>query len=169
MRTFANCAAIAALTLVVSATAGAQMSKPAGFSIRGGAFFPSDSAAKALGNTWLGAGVEWKGGDINKAGYTANSRAHWSISVDWYGKSNASAMPVLVNYVEKNQNFYWSVGAGISMLDDGTDNMSKFGYSLALGWDAPNNNGMPWFIEGRYFGSSETVFNGFGTYVGIRF
>ena len=169
MKTLGTSAAIAALALAMSAMAGAQMSKPSGISIRGGAFMPSDSAARAIGNTWLGAGVEWKGGDINRNGYTANSHAHWSISVDWYGKNDTSAIPVLVNYVEKNQSFYWSAGVGMSMLDDGTDNLSKLGYSVALGWDAPSNSGMPWFLEGRYFGSSESAFNGFGMYVGLRF
>lgn len=170
MKTLGLGVAAAALTLGAVGTAGAQMSKPTGISIRAGIFSPTDSSARDIGNTWFAAGIEWKGGDLNRTGSMMNSHAHWSISADWYGKDDASTVPVLINYVEKTTNFYWTAGAGIGFNRlPGMSNESKFAYSFGLGWDAPSNNGTPWFVEGRYFGNSQTELNGFGLYLGVRF
>ncbi|MCB8933112.1 MAG: hypothetical protein M9921_00355 [Fimbriimonadaceae bacterium] len=182
MKTLGHGVAAATLALCVAGTANAQMSKPSNISVRAGIFSPTDSDARDIGNTWFAAGLEWKGGDLERSGSMMNAHAHWSISVDWYGKDDASAVPVLFNYVEKTTNFYWSAGIGFAFnsipgsgyvpTEDAPGDKktsTKFGYSLALGWDAPSNNGTPWFVEGRYFGNAQSELNGFGLYVGIRF
>lgn len=171
--------AAAMLAISVVGTANAQMSKPSGISVRAGIFSPSDSDARDIGSTWFAAGIEWKGGDL-KSPSSMNGNAHWSISADWYGKDDASAVPVLFNYVAKTNNFYWSVGAGLAfnsipgtpVVTDApgdSEKTTRFAYSLAVGWDAPSNNGTPWFVEGRYFGNAQSELNGFGLYVGVRF
>lgn len=166
MKTLAMSAAVAAFALGAVTMVGAQ-GKPSGISVRAGIFNPTDSAARALGNTWFAAGVEWKGGDVKSTGYGGN--AHWSISADWYGKDDVRAVPVLFNYVSKNQSVYWSGGVGVAFNQIPGQSNTRFAYSAALGWEAPNSGSMPWFLEARYWGNAQTELAGWGLYVGTRF
>lgn len=167
MNKIATSAAVAAFALGAVAISDAD-NKPSGISVRVGVFNPTDSAARALGNTWLAGGVEWEGGKLyNQGGMGGNN--HWSLSADYYGKSDASAVPLLANFVSRNQSMYWSAGAGFSFNRWAGESKTRFAYSAAIGWQAPNSGGMPWFLEGRYWGNAQTELSGWGIYLGTRF
>src|SRR5438270_11378841 len=92
---------------VVVTPAAAQMTKPIGLSIRAGAVFPTDSSTRsAVGNTWLGFGAEYALGAMGMG--MPGTNGHLSISADWFGKSSASVIPVLLNFVGTQNEFFYS-------------------------------------------------------------
>jgi hypothetical protein len=94
-----------------------------------------------------------------------------TISADYYGKGEASAVPVLVNYVGTNKEFYYSLGAGLAITRDrnagNSRNKTNFAYSFGLGYNFQSGTN-PLFVEGRFFGNSNSNLNGIGVYVGVR-
>jgi hypothetical protein len=155
----------------VSASAIAQETKPMGLSLRIGAFFPSSDDAQAENKTWLAAGLEYKLKDLNFGNTTPGMSSHLSLSVDYMGSGDFRSIPILVNYVGRNNEFYYTAGIGYTFgrneAGGVTDDRNALAYSLGVGYDFSKGS-TPFFVEGRFWGSSESDFNGFGIHVGIR-
>jgi hypothetical protein len=104
--------------VALSAMSTAQDVKPVGLSVRAGLLFPTSSYARDLGRTWFGIGVDYKISDLSM-GVESAMPTRLSLSVDWYGKGEASAVPVLLNLTGTSANgWYYSAGAGISFTTD---------------------------------------------------
>lgn len=161
--------ALVATSLIVT-PALAEYTKPVGLSVRAGIFFAQGRAADAEGQNWFTAGGEYKLGDLSfkEAGYSA----HYSLSLDYYGKGGFTSLPLLLNYVSRTPNFYYSVGAGVASthvrVGGSTSTDTEFAYQLSIGKDFVQSK-MPVFVELRYFGNNKTDMNGFALVGGIRF
>lgn len=155
----------------ISTSAIAQESKPMGLSLRVGGFFPTSDAARNENNTWVAVGAEFKLQDLNFGMKSPGMSNHLTFSVDYMGSGDFRSVPVLVNWVGRNNEFYWTAGAGMTFgrheITGGTEDRNTFAYSAGLGWDFSSGR-TPFFVEGRFWGASESDFNGFGVYVGVR-
>jgi hypothetical protein len=172
---FMVAALVAASAFVTMASA--QETKPTGLTVRAGAFFPSlKETREATKSTWLTAGLEYKIGDLAMAGMEKGQKAYYSISVDYAGQSNFYVVPVLLNYVGHANEFFYSVGAGVSFAQveaaSVKNKKSVFGYRLALGYEF-SKSAMPVHIEAGYLGASgsevKDKLNGIFVDVGVRF
>jgi hypothetical protein len=146
-----------------------QETKPVGLSVRLGVFLPSDSGTQsAVGKTWFGGGVEYKIQNLNFGTMNKGYTSALSISLDYYSKSSVSMMPITVNYVGSMNEFFYTAGAGIAMIRDGSTE-NRFCYVLGLGYNFTKGP-QPIFLEARYLGvPSATGAQGFGIFVGTRF
>lgn len=155
----------------LGALASAQETKPVGLSLRAGAFFPSDSAARSEADAWFAFGAEFKLKDLHFGVQQAGYSSSLSLSADFMSKGDYHSTPVLVNYVGRVNQVYYTAGAGIGFTEIpvllGTSSNTLFAYSLAVGYDFQQAR-LPVFLEARYFGSTETKLNGFVAYVGVR-
>ncbi len=184
---------IASLFVVGIAQVGAQEVKPVGLSARAGLVFPTSAYARDLGRTWFGIGLDYKLTDLSM-GVDSALPTKLSLSVDWYGKGEATAVPVLLNITGTSANgWYYSAGAGISFTNDennvttgggtiatgegpggGTattrsaQRRTNFAFTLAVGYNF-STVATPVFMEARFFGHSRSELNVFGVYVGVRF
>ncbi|MCX7799330.1 MAG: hypothetical protein N2109_03200 [Fimbriimonadales bacterium] len=153
-----------------SGAAFAQETKPIGLSVRIGGFFPQTSDAKDEADVWFAAGLEYKLSDLN-LGQTEGYTSHLSLSADWYESGDFRGLPVLVNYVGMKNQFFYSVGAGLSFAKwvgrNGTDEDSIFAYSVAIGYQFQQGQ-TPAFVEARYFGNEKSDLDGFVFSVGVR-
>lgn len=150
----------------VAVPAHAQSTTPTGLSARVGVFFPTNGDVRdATSDTWLTAGLEYNFHEMPVT--TPDYRSHLSLSFDWMGSHDVSMMPLLVNYVGEQREFYYTVGAGVAFLHGGGDD-TKFGYRLGLGYNFEQGKS-PAFLEANYFGTSESRANGIAVSVGIRF
>ena len=156
----------------VTTSAIAQETKPMGLSIRAGGFFPTSEDARDENRTWLAFGAEFKLKDVNFGMSEPGSSSHLSVSVDYMGSGDFRSMPILLNWVGRNNEFYYTAGAGYTFgrhqtSATTTDDRNAFAYSLGIGYDFQQGR-TPFFVEGRFWGSSESDFNGSGLYVGVR-
>lgn len=161
-------AAVASAALIVPAMAQYD-AKPMGLSVRAGIFLAQGDGKKFEGQNWFTIGMEKKMRDI--ASDNPDYNAHWSLSLDYYGKGGFSNVPLLYNYVGRNPDFYYSAGAGVGFgrtQSGASDSTVDFNYQLSIGRDL-NFGGSPMFVEARYFGSGRTALSGFAAVVGIRF
>lgn len=167
--------AAAAGVIAVSAAvpALAQETKPVGLSLRAGLFFPTTGAAKDVGKTWFIGGAEYKlqGLNLGTSGAGSANQA-FSVSVDFYNKSNVSNVPVLLNYVGSNNELFYSIGAGIGFNripngNGGTESKARFAGQVGIGYDFMQGKS-PLFVEGKYFFNQKSDLNGFAVYVGIH-
>jgi hypothetical protein len=162
---------VAASALTASALA--QETKPMGLSIRAGGFFPSSSASRNESSTWLGLGAEFKLKDMNFGTAQPGTSSHLSLSVDYMGSGDFRSMPVLVNWVANTNEFYYTAGVGYTFGRHMTgtpavaEDRNTLAYSFGLGYNFQQGKN-PFFVEGRFWGSSESDFNGLGVYVGVR-
>ena len=170
MKKFVTVAIVAAIGL--SSIATAQYKKPSGLSLRGGLFFPSSASAKAAGKTWFGIGLDYKIKDVSFRRTPDGFDTFNTLSIDFYGKGDFTNVPIMFNQVSRRDKFYWGAGAGLGFATTpnggGTDTNTEFVYQFSVGMDFEQGE-MPFFIEGRYFGSAESKLNGFGVFAGIRF
>lgn len=161
-------ATVGAIALgVMAASSVAQTSKPVGLSLRVGAAWPTNGGGS--NNTLFAAGAEFKISDLNlgNAG-SPGYMGHLSISADYYGKNGGSAVPVLLNYVGTQNEFFYSVGAGVRFAHfSGGDTSNGFGYQLGLGFNFQQSQ-TPLFLEGKFFGGNNSRFDAIGVYLGIR-
>jgi hypothetical protein len=160
-----------ALLAGVVANAGAQETKPINLSLRAGFFFPSNAEARDEGKTWLALGAEFKLKDLHFGEYQPGYSAALTLSIDHYGKGDFYNTPVMLNYVGRVNQFYYTGGAGFGWTEvpgvpDAKTN-SLFSYSLGIGYDFQHGS-LPVFIEAKYWGSTETKLNGLGVYIGVR-
>lgn len=160
--------------LAFTASVVGQESKPVGLSVRVGMFYPSVDVAKKEGKSWFLAGLDWKIKDM-KAEQARSKSTSISLSVDAYQKGDMGAIPVLVNWVSRSNEWYWSAGAGvafnkdfrISGLDTETIHDTRFAYQATFGYDFVKRKS-PLFAEVKYFGNARDRLNGFAFAVGIR-
>ncbi|MBL8065393.1 MAG: outer membrane beta-barrel protein [Chthonomonadaceae bacterium] len=166
--------ALTAVMAIASVSAHAQYQKPIGASLRLGLFYPSNGQARDIeGQGWFGGGLEYKLKDLHFDMSNPKGSATLTISADYYGKGSFSHVPLLLNYVGHNDQFFYSAGAGIGFgrTIDGkgnTSNDSEFAFQFGAGYDFVKSQ-MPLFVEIKYFGSSEAKLAGFGIFGGVRF
>jgi hypothetical protein len=153
------------------ASAGAQETKPVGLSLRAGAFLPSDSSARDLANTWFAFGAELKLKDLHFGEMQPGYSSSLSLSLDYYNKDDYRHTPVLVNYIGRVDQFYYTGGIGVGFTSvptlTGSESSTDLAYSLGVGYDFQHSK-LPVFAEARYFGSSKSELNGFAFYLGVR-
>jgi len=165
-------ASIVALGIGFTSNAQAQYSKPYGLSFRAGVFLTGDGDARAAeGRNWIALGLEYKLRDLNFG--EAGTSGSYSVSMDYYGKGGYSHVPITLNYIGRNQSFYYSAGIGVGFarvpdVFGGSDTTTEFAYQLSVGYDF-NRASNAFFAELRYYGSNETQLNGFAIMGGIRF
>lgn len=173
MKKIAIVALSAAMGFGVMATAQAQFTEPVGLSVRGGIFFPNNREARDAGNTWFGFGAEYQIDSLN-LGLTDDMSATYSISLDYLTKGDFQSIPLLLNYVGRNDQFFYSAGLGVNFVrvpvtvGTGTRSRTELGYQIGVGYDF-NTGQTPIFIEAKYFGSADSRLNGFGVFAGVRF
>lgn len=162
--------AVMALTFGVAASASAQTSQPTGLSFRLGAFFPSDSDARAESNTWLAIGLDYKIRDVMNREIMENGwMSSFTVSIDHFGSGDFKSTPLLVNYVGRRDSFFVSAGAGLGFNETfGGDKETEFMFQVGVGYEFPTTGTNPLFIEGRYWGGNNNL-AGFAVYGGIRF
>lgn len=161
---------------LIAAAAGAQGAPTSGLSVKVGALYPGHVSARAEGKQWFIAGLEYRLSErATRSGSTATT-----ISADYVSKGDFRSVPVLVNVVSRNQDFYWTAGVGLSFVEvprtstsgsstiTRTEDSTRFAYSLGVGMDV-KQFGSPLFVEARYLGSFEERVNGFAVLVGLRF
>ncbi|MBS1714271.1 MAG: hypothetical protein JST30_08025 [Armatimonadetes bacterium] len=171
----ATLALVTILALGAAGTAQAQYSKPLGLSVRIGLFYPSNGEARDVeGQGWFAGGIEYKGGDLKfGTGTNAKYSAMWTASLDYYGKGSYSNAPLLLNYVGRMDQVYYTAGAGVGFghvakTGGGSTSDTEFAFQLGVGYDFVKM-ATPFFVELKYFGSSESRLTGFGVYGGVRF
>jgi len=151
--------------------ANAQQTTPVGLSLRAGVFFPTDSSARAEADAWFAFGAEYKIKDLGFGDQQAGYSSSLSISADYMAKGDFQSVPVLLNYVGRVNQFYYTGGAGIGFtqvpVGEGHNSDTLFAYSLAVGYDFQQVH-LPVFLEARYFGSTEDRLDGYVIYLGVR-
>ena len=141
---------IAATLAAGAVTVQAQESRPVGLSLRGGLFFGG-------GETDLAAGAELKVKDVNWEGIGQGYTGQITVSLDTIGGTT----PAMLNFVARNNEWYWTGGAGVMFGDDDT----RFGFQVGLGYDFVRGQ-TPLFVEGKFWGGGRR--SGVGVYVGVR-
>ncbi len=150
----------------------AQESKPIGLSLRAGAFFPSEKKARDLKDVWFGLGAEFKIKDLTLGSADVAQTGALTVSLDYFGADDARSLPLLLNYVGRKNEFFYSVGAGVGFNKDikGASFVTKnrLAYQLGVGYDFVKGT-TPLFVEAKYFGfANGAKLNGFGLYLGVR-
>lgn len=140
----------AAIVFAGAASASAQETRPIGLSLRGGLFFGG-------GDSDFAAGAELKLKDVNWEGIGSGYTGSITLSVDMFDDN----VPVFMNFVARNAEWYWTGGAGVVF---GNDN-AKLGFQLGLGYDFSRGS-TPLFVEGKYWGGGGS--SGLGVYLGVR-
>jgi hypothetical protein len=160
---------------MASVGAYAQTTKPMGLSVRAGIALPMSGYGRDIGRTWFGVGGEYKLKDANFGMTDRSSSGMLSISADYYGKGQASAVPVMLNYVAMQNEFFYSVGAGIAFTHDEelvagimqSRSATNFAYQFGLGYNFQSGSN-PLFVEGKFFGNGNSRLNALGLFVGVR-
>jgi len=153
----------------VAAASMAQTNGPSGISVRLGAFFPTNSASRALNSTWFAGGLDYKLKAYEVASAKEGSPAYLSISADYYESHGSRDIPVALNYNLRQDQFVFSAGIGPDFRRLGTDTRVGFSGQLGVAYDFGNNTQTPFFVAGKYFFASKNELSGFGAYVGMRF
>jgi len=159
--------------LFAGSQAMAQESKPLGLSLRAGGFFPSAGKARDLKDVWFGMGAEFKIKDLPDSSTDPAYSDSLAVSLDYFGADDARSLPLLLNYVGRKNEFFYSVGAGVGFNKDisGASFVTKnrFAYQVGIGYDFVKGT-TPLFVEAKYFGfASGAKLNGLGLYLGVRF
>lgn len=152
-----------------------QESKPVGLSVRAGLIFPMSGYGRDVGSTWFGIGGEFKVRDMGFGTMDRGMASHLSVSLDWYGKGEASAVPLLLNWVANQNQIYWTAGAGLAFTRDEEivggvargRNRTNLAFTLGVGYNFQTGTN-PFFVEGRFMGNSNSNLNALGAYVGVR-
>ncbi|HRI44896.1 MAG TPA: acyloxyacyl hydrolase [Fimbriimonadaceae bacterium] len=163
----------AAALVAAAATAPAQQTKPVGLSVRIGLFWPSSERAKSAGKNWFAFGVEYKLGDLKFSSRSPGFSSSYSISADLFSKGDFRNTPVLVNYIGRKDNLYYTAGAGIGFTRiretaSEVETHTEFAYQIGVGYEFLSQN-LPLFAEVKYIGSSDSRLAGFVAFVGVRF
>jgi hypothetical protein len=140
----------ATFLLAGATTSLAQESRPLGLSVRGGLFFGGGENDVALG-------AELKVKDVNWEGIGQGYAGSISVSLDHF----ADTTPIMLNFVARNNEWYWTGGAGVMLGDDN----AKLGFQVGLGYDFVRGR-TPLFLEGKFWAGGGN--NGVGVYVGVR-
>lgn len=149
----------------LTATAGAQA---LGLTVRAGAFFPTTSAARADGESWYTAGAEF---DLFRLPVpAAGFGAAIAVSIDTYGRSGSSSVPIMVNFSARSSPFRYTAGVGASFVRrSGFEESFQFAYQLGISYEVIKG-AVPVMLELRYVGVANTnnFFDGLAATVGVR-
>ncbi len=119
------------LLTALSPLSPSQAFAPLGAKLRFGVFWPTAVDARGLGKQWLLAGVEY---DIARFPFAPSGRL--TLSADAYGRSDALAIPAMVNYVQKGDKFHYLLGVGASFVDrPDFENTVQFCYQVGIGYE----------------------------------
>ncbi len=173
MKRITTIAMLAALAVGTVSAAFAQTPEPIGLSVRLGALWPSNDAPKNEGDCWFTGGLDYKIKNLNFGNTDPSFSSALSVSLDYYGKGDFSNVPVLLNFVGRKDQFYYSAGAGVAFAKTpdgygGTDSNLELGYQFSVGFDFTKGQ-TPVFVEARYQGCGKSDLNGIALYAGIRF
>jgi len=161
---------LAALT-AMSGSALCQDSKPLNLSIRVGQFQPAFSAARDEGRSWFAIGGDTRIKTLGVSSTNPGTSSYLTISFDSYSKGDFRAMPILLNYVTRTNELYFSAGAGLTFAgerDDDEGDKTRVGFAFGVGYDFMQGR-TPLFVEAKYFGnSSNDHLNGLAIFLGIR-
>ncbi len=160
---------IVTAAMIVAGSAVAAKTPLTGINLRLGVFLPSDSATQEVaGDTWFAAGVDYKIKDMD-FGSGSQVRYALGLSVDWAEKSSVRSLPVLLTLTgSQGQGVYWLAGAGVSFNKFGSENETKFAYTVGIGYEF--KSGMnPISVEARFQGNARSELNGIGVFAGFRF
>jgi len=163
----------AAFVAFGAVSANAQESKPLGLTLRAGLFWPSERYTRDRSSEqWFAFGVEYKLPGLKQPAVMAKYGGDFSISLDYFNKSDFSNVPVLLNYTGKMNQLYYVVGAGVGFTKKekplgGTQSNTSFAYQLGVGYEFSTKT--PVFAELKYIGSTQTKLAGFGVFGGVRF
>ena len=165
----ARIALVAPAVFALAAAGFAQESKPLNLSVRVGVFQPSNGSARDEGKSWFAIGAETRIKNLGVSMTHPGMNSYFTISADSYGKGDFHAVPVLLNYVVRNNELYFTGGAGVSFIDEpGESANTRAAFALGAGWDFQKGK-TPLFVEAKYFiHSSNDRLNGLGLYVGVR-
>lgn len=172
MRVF--CGSVVAVAALFGASAvWAQESKPVGLSLRAGLVWPNSGQARQEGQSWFGAGLDYKIGNIGFGNKAEGFSSSYGISADVFSKGDFSSVPVTLNYTGRKDQFYYSAGAGVAFIkfprtSTETRKETRVAYQFSVGYDF-GRTGTPIFVEARYFGNFESRLAAFGAFVGVRF
>lgn len=166
---------LVALCALFASIACAQSPGPTGVLVRVGQFYPSDIQARHEAKTWILFGLQVNVGKMRPT--AEGGMAGTAISIDAYQKGDLSAIPIMLNYVSKNDATTFTVGAGGSFNREARSTSSglektnrlQFAYGASLGYDLDKVIRIPGMIELRYLGNSYSTLNGFAICYGFRF
>lgn len=163
-------AGILAIAICSAALSAAQTNGPQSLSVRIGAIFPSNRAARDVGKTWLGFGVDYKLKEFKVDG-PQGTLSYISVSADYYKKDELSAVPFAVNYNVRQGQAVFSAGIGFDTTK--VNHKDSTGFSGQLGYTYEFRNGKsannPFFLQAKYFFASKSVLNALGVFAGYRF
>lgn len=159
------------LALAVSSTGSAQDSKPLNLSIRIGKFEPAYSAARDEGKSWFSFGLDTRIKTLGVSAANPGTSSYLTVSFDNFSKGSFRSMPLLLNYVTRTNELYFSIGAGVAFTgepDDDSGDGARIGLGLGVGYDFVQGR-TPLFVEAKYFlNSANDHLNGFGIFLGVR-
>lgn len=157
--------------LALPAVGWGQDSKPLNFSIRIGKFEPAFGAARDEGKSWTAIGFDTRVKTIGVSASNPGTSTYLTLSLDSYSKGSFRAMPLLLNYVTRTNELYFSAGAGVTFAgepDDDESDKTRIGFALGIGYDFQQGR-TPLFAEIRYLANSTNDhLNGLGLFLGIR-
>lgn len=155
----------------VGVVAWGQDVRPIGLSIRAGQFRPQGQAARSLGKIWSVGGL-----DLNlKTLKSGRNGSSLTVSVDFATKGDFQTIPVCINHVSRNDEWYYFGGAGVSFagvpriisgISEKSDSI-ELAYQFGVGYDFQKGKS-PLFAEIKYLGNGEDRLSAFGIYVGVR-
>lgn len=149
--------------------AGAQSNGPTGISVRIGGFVPTNNLASDLG-TWFGFGADYKLNALSASTPITNTEAYFGLSADYYAHGSDNDIPVALTYNLRQGQIVWSAGIGpefrnsTDLTSTGVGLSEQLGVTYELG-----HSRTPFFVQAKYFFSSEPELSGFGFFVGARF
>lgn len=164
------------LIAALCATAGcalAQETKPIGVSIKIGQIEPQGRAAREEGKRWVIVGADMKVKDMK---YDGKGKGEYlTASVDFYSKGDFSSIPLMLNYVVRQNEWYFLAGAGVAFTQDSrvfgsdtiTDEAIELAFGIGVGYDFQNWKS-PLFAEARYMGNGNDRLSGFAVSIGVR-
>ncbi|MFN7172460.1 MAG: hypothetical protein ACK4P3_06720 [Fimbriimonadaceae bacterium] len=175
MKLFTRIAVGTVLVGSLGTAALAQETEQMGLSIRAGTFWPTSSIGRDQGNVWFGAGVEYRLKQISYGTMDRESSSYFTVSFDYVGKGSLQSFPLLINYVQREGQFYFTGGAGVSFARTfrttfpffSTRNQTLFAYQVGVGYDF-DHSANSFFVEGKFMGTGNSQLNGFGLYLGVR-
>jgi hypothetical protein len=156
--------------LAVCAGSQAQVTKPLNISLRVGVFMPSYGGARDEGSSWFAIGAESRIKNIGVSTTHPGQSSYLTISVDSYSQSGFRNLPILLNYVYRQNELFFTGGAGFAMVEEPNraNDGTRLGFQFGAGWDFQKGS-TPLFIEVKWFGTSKNDhLSGFGAYLGVR-
>lgn len=167
------CSLFVLAALTASGLVHAQETKPIGLSARVGIFWPSAEDARRSGKNWFIGGLEYKLGSLRTGMMDPGFNSYYTVSADYYSKNDFRAVPILLNFVGRRDQWYYTAGVGIAPTKARlntlrTRNSTEFAYQIGVGYDFVKG-ATPVFVELKWLGNGKSKLNGFATMVGVRF